>query len=334
MNSAATSVLISGLGACIPEKVVTNDDMAKIVETSDEWIRTRSGIGERRIATEGQSTSTLGAIAAENAIADAGINRDEIDLIIVGTMSPDMPFPSTACLIQSKLGLDPVAAFDVSAACSGFLYILEVGSQMLRSGAYRNVLVIGAEKMSSIVDWEDRATCVLFGDGAGAAVLTRGDVPGIGVGEIILKAEGSRPELLCMPGGGTAMPTSTDTLNERQHYLKMNGKEIFRSAVKEMGNVTLEAIERNGLTPDDITCFIPHQANIRIIESMAKRLETSMDKFYINIDRFGNTSAASVPIALWEAREQGRFGPGDNVVLAAFGAGLTWGGAVIKWPEA
>lgn len=327
-----TSVHLAGLGACIPEKIVTNDDLAKVVETSDEWIRTRSGIAERRLAGEGQSTSTMGAAAAEKAIADAGINRDEIDLIIVGTMSPDMLFPSTACLIQAQLGLKPIAAFDVVAACSGYLYTLEVGVQMMRSGNYRHALVIGAEKMSSILDWQDRATCVLFGDGAGASVLSRSDSDNTGVGRIILRADGSKGELLNMPGGGVLNPATTDTVTARQHYLKMNGKEIFKHAVREMGDVTLEVIEKNGLTPEDIKCFIPHQANIRIIESISKRLGVSMDRFYVNIDRYGNTSAASVPIALWEARERGRFGPGDNVLLCAFGAGLTWGGAVIRWP--
>ncbi|MGE9296833.1 MAG: beta-ketoacyl-ACP synthase III [Puniceicoccales bacterium] len=333
MSHSAPSVVISGLGARIPDRVVTNDDLAKFVDTSDEWIRTRSGISERRVAADDETSSILGAAAAEMAIADAGIDRDEIDLVICGTMSPDMLFPSTACLIQARLGLRPVAAFDVVAACSGFLYVLEVGTQLMRSGKYRRALVIGAEKMSSIMDWEDRTTCVLFGDGAGAAVLSLSDQPNIGVGEIALRAEGSKPELLWMPSGGSRQPASHNTIDEHGHFLKMNGKEIFKSAVREMGEITLETIERNGLTPDDIKCFIPHQANIRIIESLAKRLGVPMDRFYVNIDRFGNTSAASVPIALWEARQKGRFGPGDTVLLAAFGAGLTWGGAIIRWPE-
>lgn len=330
--TSVPSVHLAGLGACIPEKVVTNEDLAQIVETSDEWIRSRSGIAERRLAGEQETTSTMGAAAAEKAIADAGINRDEIDLIIVGTMSPDMLFPSTACLIQSHLGLKPIAAFDVVAACSGYLYVLEVGVQLMRSGNYRHALIIGAEKMSSILDWTDRATCVLFGDGAGATVLSRSDVPNTGVGQVILRADGAKMDLLNMPGGGSMLPASVATVEGRKHFLKMNGKEIFKHAVREMGDVTLEVIEKNGLQPEDIKCFIPHQANIRIIESIAKRLGVSMDRFYVNIDRYGNTSAASVPIALWEARERGRFGPGDNVLLCAFGAGLTWGGAVVRWP--
>lgn len=332
MRHPVPSALISGLGIHIPERVVTNDDLASVVDTSDEWIRTRSGIGERRLADEQDTTSSLGAAAAENAIADAGLTKDDIDLVIVATMSPDMLFPSTACLVQRKLGLRPVPAFDVVAACSGFLYVLEVGAQMVRSGAYRHVLVIGAEKMSSILDWQDRATCVLFGDGAGAAVISPGAVPGQGIGEVVLRSEG-RPELLHMPAGGSARPASAETVAAREHYLRMNGKEIFKCAVREMGDVTLEVIERNGLQPSDIKCFIPHQANIRIIETLAKRLDVSMDRIFVNIDRYGNTSAASVAIALWEARERGCFGPGDAVALAAFGAGVTWGGAVIRWPD-
>jgi len=332
MSTPAPSVHMAGLGACIPEKIVTNDDLAKIVDTNDEWIRSRSGIAERRVAGELESTSTMGADAARKAMADAGVSPDEIDLIIVGTMSPDMMFPSTACMIQAQLGLSPIAAFDVVAACSGFLYVLEVGTQLMRSGNYRHALIIGAEKMSSILDWQDRSTCVLFGDGAGAALLSRSEQSSTGVGSVILRADGSKNELLNMPAGGVLSPASAQTVTERQHFLKMNGKEIFKHAVREMGDITLEVIEKNGLQPEDIKCFIPHQANIRIIESISKRLGVTMDRFYVNIDRYGNTSAASVPIALWEARERGCFGPGDNVLLVAFGAGLTWGGAVIRWP--
>jgi len=332
MTHPAPSVLISGLGARIPERIVSNDELAKSVDTSDEWIRSRSGIAERRVAADHETSSSLGAAAAEMAIADAGIDRSEIDLVICGTMTPDMLFPSTACLIQARLGLGPVAAFDVVAACSGFLYILEVGTQLMRSGKYRRALIIGAEKMSSIMDWEDRTTCVLFGDGAGAAVLSLGDQPGLGVGEIVLRAEGSRPELLWMPAGGSFRPASLETIAEHGHFLKMNGREVFKTAVREMGEITLETIEKNNLKPEDITCFVPHQANIRIIESLAKRLHVPMERFYINIDRYGNTSAASVPIALWEARQQRRFGSGDRILLAAFGAGLTWGSAVVHWP--
>ncbi|WP_309398213.1 beta-ketoacyl-ACP synthase III [Cerasicoccus maritimus] len=329
----ASSVIISGLGTSIPDKVVTNDDLSKVIDTSDDWIRSRSGIGERRLAGENETASSLGAAAARAAIADAGISKDEVDLVIVGTMSPDMPFPSTACLVQAELGLGTVAAFDVVAACSGFLYILEVGAKLMKSGAYRNALIIGAEKMSSILDWQDRTTCVLFGDGAGAAVLSLSDQANTGVGEIILRADGSKMDLLNMPGGGARMPASAESVSARQHFLKMNGKEVFKNAVREMGDITLETIEKNGLVPDDIKCFIPHQANIRIIESLAKRLQVDMSRVYVNIDRYGNTSAASVPIAMWEARQKGYFGPGDNILLTAFGAGLTWGGAVVRWPE-
>lgn len=332
MSSVAPSVVISGIGTYIPENRVTNDDISKIVETSDEWIRTRSGIGERRIAAAGETTSNMGAKAAQNAMADAGVTIDDIDLIVVGTMSPDMPFPSTACLIQAQLGIRAVPAFDIVSACSGFLYTLEVATQMVRSGNYRNALVIGAEKMSAILDWQDRSTCVLFGDGAGAVVLSPSQEPGVGVIKTLLRAQGAGAGLLHMPAGGVLCPASTESIEARGHFLKMNGKEIFKHAVREMGDITTRVLEEAGVSADQVKCIIPHQANIRIIESLASRLKLPMDRFLVNIDRYGNTSSASIPIALAEARATGRFGSGDYTLMAAFGAGLTWGGALIKWP--
>lgn len=324
-------MVIAGMGTYVPDRVVTNDDLTTMVDTSDEWIRSRSGIRERRIAASTETSSGMGAEAARRALADAGLQVSDIDLVIVGTMTPDMPFPATACLVQAELGLENIPAFDISAACSGFLYILEVGFCMLKSGPYRNILLIGSEKMSSIMDWTDRSTCVLFGDAAGAVILSRSEQENVGIIDNILHANGQTPSLLHMPAGGCAVPASADSLAQRGHHLKMNGKEIFKVAVREMANVTIEILARNALSAGDIACVVPHQANIRIIESLAKRLELPMDRFLINIDRFGNTSAASIPLALQEARIQGRFAPGDYILLASFGAGLTWGASILKW---
>ncbi|WOO40685.1 beta-ketoacyl-ACP synthase III [Rubellicoccus peritrichatus] len=331
MNETEAPVILSGLGICLPEKVVSNDDLAQQIDTSDEWIRSRTGIGERRLAGEGQETSTMGAEAARNALKDAGLTVDDIDVIICTTMTPDMVFPSAACLIQAELGIPRVPAFDVTAACSGFLYGLEVGGSLVRTGAYKRALIVGSEKMSSVIDWEDRSTCVLFGDGAGACILEKGTESGVGIIDVVLGADGSRDDLLYMAAGGSRMPATGETVANRDHFLKMNGKEVFKLAVKEMGGVATELLERNGVTPDQLKCVIPHQANVRIIDSLAARLELPRERFLINIDRFGNTSAASVPLALEEARRLGRFESGDYILLAAFGAGLTWGGALLKW---
>ena len=332
MSSQTQSVTILGTGSYAPANVVTNDDMAKIVDTSDEWIRTRSGIGARHFAAENEYTSDMAGIAAERAIEAAGIDRSEIDLIIVATMTPDMPFPSTACLVQSKLGLPNVTTFDMQAACSGFVYALSVANSMLLSGNFNKALVIGAEKMSGILDFEDRTTCVLFGDGAGAAVLSSDTTAEkVGVLGAISGADGSNPSLLQQPAGGSALPASAETLANRQHFLKMNGKEIFKSAVRVMGQASTDIIEQQGYTPEDLSLVIPHQANMRIIDSLAKRLKIPMDKFHNNLDRYGNTSAASVPIALDEAYRAGRIQSGDLILLVAFGAGLTWAASLIKW---
>lgn len=331
MFSAPQSVVILGTGSYTPENVVTNDDMAKIVETSDEWIRTRSGISERHFASEGENTSHMACAAGEKALAAAGIDRSEIDLIIVATMTPDMPFPSTACLVQSQLGLPKTTAFDLQAACSGFVYAMNVASSMLLSGRYNKALIIGSEKMSSILDFEDRGTCVLFGDGAGAAVLARSEAEGIGVLGSLGGADGSNPEMLYQPAGGSAIPASVESIDSRQHYIKMNGKEIFKLAVRVMGQASADILACHGYTTDDVNLVIPHQANMRIIDSLAKRMGIPLEKFHNNLDRYGNTSAASVGIALDEAYRAGRVQSGDLVLLVAFGAGLTWASSLIKW---
>lgn len=331
MSQPTQSVIIKGTGSYTPKNVVTNDDMAKIVETSDEWIRSRSGIGARRFAAKDETTSDMAAAAAEKAFIAAGVDRSEIDLVIVATMTPDMPFPSTACLLQSKLGLGNITAFDIQAACSGFIYALNTASNLLRSGAYKKALIVGAEKMSSILDFEDRTTCVLFGDGASAAVLEMSNESGVGILDNITGSDGSTPSLLYQPAGGAAIPASPESIEARQHFIKMNGKEIFKLAVRVMGQVSQDIIERQGYQTDQINLLIPHQANMRIIDSLAKRMKLPMEKLHNNLERFGNTSGASVGIALDEAYRNGRIKSGDLVLLVAFGAGLTWGASLIKW---
>jgi len=327
----SASIILKGLGSYLPAKRLTNDDLSHMVETSDEWIRTRSGIRERRIAGPDENPSDLAAQAARVALAKAGLASADVDLLIVGTMTPDLPFPSTACLVQNKLGLRPIPAFDVAAACSGFLYILEVGTALLRAGPYKNALIIGADKMSSVLDWKDRSTCVLFGDGAGAAVLTHSTEKNAGVIGSVLRTDGAGVGMLLQPGGGAACPATHASLDERKHFLKMNGKEVFKVAVREMEQVLRDLLAQHGLTSSQIACVVPHQANIRILEALATRLEIPLERFVINIDRYGNTSAASIPIALDEALTGGRIHPGDYIVLVAFGAGLTWGATLIKW---
>ena len=324
-----TSIL-RGIGSYVPEKILDNKELSLKVETSDDWIRTRTGIRERRIASPDQPTSELALNAARKAIEAAQIQPDQIDLVIVATITPDMAFPSTACILQHKLGLGKVACFDLEAACSGFLYSLDVADGMLASGRYKCALVIGAEKMSSILDWEDRTTCVLFGDGAGAAIImTEGDGPNL-VG-FRSGADGSNPSLLHQPAGGSKQPASIASIENREHFLKMNGKEIFKSAVRVMEKATRELLEANGLETQDVDHVIPHQANVRIVESMAQRLEIPLDKFFCNLDRHGNTSAASIPIAFDEACNRGIFRKGEIGVLVAFGAGLTWSATLVRF---
>lgn len=333
MSTGYPMTRIVGLGSFAPERVVTNHDLSKRVETSDEWIVSRTGIRERRFAGDAETTSDLATEAARRAMADAGVNPEDIDLVVIATITPDMAFPSTACLTQAKLGLGKVCSFDLEAACSGFLYGLNVADALLKTRDHRLALVIGAEKLSSIMDWEDRATCVLFGDGAGAAVLAKDEGQGGELLGFFSEADGSNPSLLCQPGGGAAHPASEETLRQRQHYLKMNGREIFKVAVRLMERATRELLEKHGMTPADVSCVIPHQANARIVESLAQRLELPMDRFFCNLDRYGNTSAASIPIALNEARDAWDFENGDHVLMVAFGAGLTWASGLLRWKK-
>lgn len=321
---------IVGVGAYVPEKVLTNGELERMVDTSDEWITTRTGIKERRLAGESETTSDMAALAAMRAMQNANITPDQIDLIIVATITPDMMFPSTACLVQHKIGAKRSAAFDIEAACSGFIYALEIGQQFIMSRTYNTVLVIGAEKLSTIVDWTDRNTCVLFGDGAGAAILQhRPDAHGLLTA--CMGAEGDKAELLCMPGGGSKFPATADTVANRLHFLRMDGKETYKNAVTAMFTAGQEALRRCEIDISQIQCIIPHQANRRIIDAVAERLGAKPEQLFVNLERFGNTSAASVAIALEEAVRTGRVQRGDLVLLIVFGAGLTWAAAVIEW---
>lgn len=321
---------IVSVGSYVPEKVMTNADLEKIVETSDDWITSRTGIKQRRIAAADEFTSDMGAKAAQRALDRAGLTADQIDLIIVATLTPDMMFPSTACLVQQKIGAKRAAAFDLEAACSGFIYALEVGQQFIMSRTYDTVLVIGAEKLSAIIDWTDRNTCVLFGDGAGAAILqNRPDSHGLLTA--CMGADGNKADLLCMPGGGSRNPATVETVNNRLHYLRMDGKETFKNAVNAMQTAAKEALARCELDITRIKCVIPHQANMRIINAVGERLDAKPEQLFVNLDKYGNTSAASVAIALDEAVETGRIQRGDLILLVVFGAGLTWGAAVIEW---
>ncbi|MDO8729766.1 MAG: beta-ketoacyl-ACP synthase III [Candidatus Omnitrophota bacterium] len=318
-----------GLGFYVPQRVMTNAELEKLVETSDEWIRTRTGISERRIAAEGENTSDLALKATQAALQDAKLKPTDLDLLLVATMTPDMPCPSTACILQAKLGAPQAAAMDVAAACSGFLFGLVMAQQFVASGTYKHVLVVGAEVLSRVVDWTDRGTCVLFGDGAGAAVIGR-----TAQGKIlstILGSDGTKVDLLKVPGGGTAQPASIQSVEARAHFLKMNGTEVFKHAVRGMADAAHEAIRRAGIQPEQVTCVVPHQANVRIIEAVVKKAGIPMEKVFLNVDRYGNMSAASTIVALCEAVQSGRIKKGDYVLLVVFGAGLTWGAAVLQW---
>jgi 3-oxoacyl-[acyl-carrier-protein] synthase-3 len=321
---------ITGVGSYVPSKILTNAHLEKMVDTSDEWIITRTGIKERRIAAESEYTSDLGAKAALRAMKMAGVTADQIDLIVVATITPDMPFPSTACLVQRKIGATRAAAFDLEAACAGFIYALEIAQQFIMSRTYDTVLVIGAEKLSSITDWQDRNTCVLFGDGAGAAVL-QNRPNSHGLLTAVMGADGDKADLLYMPGGGSRNPASLETVRSRLHYLHMNGKETFKNAVQAMQTAAEEALRRCELNITQINCIIPHQANRRIIDAVAERLDARPEQLFVNLDKYGNTSAASVAIALDEAVACGRVRRSDLVLMIVFGAGLTWGAAVIEW---
>src|SRR2546421_305683 len=329
-NFQGRTCSITGLGSYVPAKILTNADLEKMVETSDEWITSRTGIKERRLAAKDEFTSDLAAAAALRALKKAEVTAEQIDLIIVATITPDMPFPSTACLVQRKIGARRAAAFDIEAACSGFIYGLEIAQQFIMSRTYDTVLVIGAEKLSTIVDWEDRNTCVLFGDGAGAAVLqNRANAHGLLTA--VMGADGEKANLLFMPGGGSRCPATTDSVASRLHYLRMEGKETFKSAVQAMQTAAEEALKRCELDITRIKCIIPHQANRRIIDAVAERLGAKPEQLFINLHKYGNTSAASVAIALDEAVQSGAVKSGDLILLVVFGAGLTWGAAVIEW---
>ncbi len=320
---------IAGIGVYTPEKIMTNFDFEKIVETSDEWIRTRSGIRERHISDKNTATSDLAVAAAKLAMKDAKIKPEEIDAIILGTATPDMLFPSTACIVQSKIGVREIMAFDISAGCSGFLYGLGIADSMAKNG-YDNVLVIGAETLSKITDYTDRSTCVLFGDGAGAVVLRKSDDDTRGIIATYFASEGADWKLLHQPAGGSRIPASEESVRARLHYIKMEGNEVFKLAVRAMIEAAIKTLEKAQISTDSIALLIPHQANIRIIEATAKRLNIPMERVYVNLDKYGNTSAASIPLALFEARAEGRIKPGDYVLLVAFGAGFTWGGVLLK----
>ncbi len=320
---------IVGWGKYTPTKVLTNDDLAKMVDTSDAWIRKASGIGKRHIATK-ETTASMALYAAQEAIEVADVNPAEIDLVIVATATPEHAFPSTACLVQDQLGAVNAGAFDLSAGCSGFVYSLGLANGMIRSGVYNTILVIGAETLSRIVDWKDRATCVLFGDGAGAVVVRGSDKYG-GILSTLLGADGSGGELLMLPAGGSKMPTSLDTVTSNQHTIKMNGHEVYRFATRVMADAAKQVLEKAQIPMEEIELFIPHQANIRIIEHAAKILKLPPEKVFCNLEKYGNTSAASIPIALCEAVEAQRVNPGDHLVFVGFGAGLTWAAAAIEW---
>lgn len=324
------SVGIIGTGSFVPEKKLTNFDLEKMVDTSDEWIVSRTGIKERRIAKREQASSDLAYEAALEAIANAGITAEDLDLIIVATVTPDHAFPSTASILQAKLGANKAAAYDISAACSGFLYGLATGSQFINSGLYKYVLVIGVETLSKITDWTDRNTCVLFGDGAGAAVL--GPVAsGFGFLSFELGSDGSGGDLLKQPAGGSRLPASKETVDERLHFIQMAGSEVFKFAVKIMEQSAINVLEKAGLTKEDIDFLVPHQANLRIIDYAVKRLKLAEDKVVVNLDKYGNMSSASIPVALHEAVTAKKISEGDNVLLVGFGGGLTWGATLLKW---
>lgn len=323
-----SAIAILGTGSYTPEKILTNDDLSKLVDTSDEWIFTRTGIRERHIAAENETTSQMAAKAAKAALADAGLTATDIDLIIVATVTPDMPMPATACLVQDLIGAGSrTACFDLNAACSGFLYSLDTAWAMLQSGRYRHALVIGAEKLSSVLDWTDRTTCVLFGDGAGAVVLgpSKNDAKVIGTR---LYAEGAHARLLCIPEG-SADPASA--VQRAPRTIAMKGREIFKIAVREMEDAARDILEQHNIPAANIACVIPHQANLRIIDAIAQYLELPSERFFVNLERYGNTSAASIPLALDEARRSGRIKPGDTTLFVAFGAGLTYGSALVRW---
>jgi len=321
---------ISGLGVAVPEKVLTNADFEKFLDTSDEWITQRTGIKQRHVVSEGQTTATLATEAARNALADAGLEPTDLDLIICATISPEMIFPATACFIQQALGATDVAAFDISAACSGFVYGLAIAAKFIETKLYRRILVIGAESLSRFSDYTDRGSCILFGDGAGAAILEPTDDPNRGIIYNVMHADGEGWDYIHVPGGGSRTPATHETVEQGRHFIKMRGRDVYKFAVEKMQWLLEDCMKACNLRVDDVDMVIPHQVNIRIIKSATEKLNFPIEKVYINIDRYGNTSAASIPLAMTEARQNGQIGPGSLLLLVAFGAGLTWGGTVLR----
>ncbi|MCF7731988.1 MAG: ketoacyl-ACP synthase III [Akkermansiaceae bacterium] len=330
-TTTAYPVCIAGTGSYVPERILTNAELAERVDTSDEWILSRTGIRERRIARDDEFTSHMATHAARRALEDAGMDAAALELIIIATITPDTPTPATACYVQQALGATRAVAFDISAACSGFLYAMKIAKRLISSGAFNNALIIGAEKLSSVTNWDDRATCVLFGDGAGAAILRRSED---GEGMVLateMGTDGNLTHLLKIPGGGTACPITAANVDDNLGTLSMLGKEVFKHAVNRMKEAAEIVIERAGLKAEDIACVIPHQANLRIIDAIADRLSVPNERVFINLDKYGNTSAAAIAIALDEAQRTGAFRRGDHIVLVVFGAGLTWAAAAIRW---
>lgn len=323
--------IITGTGRSLPERVLTNEDLAKVVETSDEWIRTRTGIKERHQASPEECTSTFATAAARQALKRANVAAGDLDLIICATVCPDQSLPSTAVLIQSQLGAKKAAAFDLVAACSGFLYSLTVANQFIATGLYQNILIIGVEVLSRYVDYTDRATCVLFGDGAGAAVVQRSSDPNRGVLATRIQSDGDLAPVLYIPGGGTKIPASRESVEGGQHFIKMKGNELFKVAVRSMEDTARKLLDEQKMSPSDLDLFVPHQANQRITDAVAERLGVPQEKVYSNIEHTGNTSAASIPICLDELAEAGRLQPGTNLLMTSFGAGVTWGGVLMRW---
>ncbi len=324
---------ISAVGSYLPEKLLTNSDLEQIMETSDEWIRSRTGIIERHIVADGEASSAMATRAVQEILAKRDLDPAEIDCIIVATVTPDMIFPATACLVQNNIGATRAWGFDLSAACSGFLYALDTGARLVESGQYQYVLVIGVDTMSAIMDYEDRTTAILFGDGAGAVLLEPCEDGSEGVIDSILRCDGSGSEFLYIKAGGSLHPASAETVANREHFLRQDGRAVFKQAVKWMADVSSEVAQRNGLSGQDIKLFIPHQANKRIVDACAQRMGLTEEQLLVNIDRYGNTTAATIPLGMADAVRDGKLAPGDNVIIAAFGAGFTWGGMYIKWSQ-
>ncbi|MFC1809049.1 beta-ketoacyl-ACP synthase III [Candidatus Omnitrophota bacterium] len=325
-------VYIKGIGKYIPEKVLDNHDLEKMVDTNDEWITTRTGIKERHIIADNQCTSDIAVLAAKEAISNAGLTAKQIDLILIATITGDMQFPATACVVQQKLGAKNAVAFDISAACAGFPYALSVGSQFVKAGRFKNVLIVGAEALSRFTDWTDRATCILFGDGAGAAVISY--EPGTTKSEVLsdyLGTNGEHVPLLNTPGGGSVHPATHTTVDERLHYIKMEGNAVFKIAVKSMADAVKVILKKNGLTVNDIKSLIPHQANLRIIKAVGKAVKIPEEKVFVNVDKYGNMSSATTIVALYDAVKEGIVTEGDLVVLVAFGGGFVWGATLLRW---